>query len=119
MRFEFVHDLLRQTADFIGERTVAEFQIVERDEFSTCSTAKRHAHSDADRTDGQKFDGALDAHRAERAIAFRRRQADHLRLVKKQLARAAFAASTANCATGWPSSSRIGLRAVSYATSNA
>ena len=61
------------------------------DEFLNVVHRERHAHGDADGPNGQKFDGALDADRTERADALHGRQADHLRLVEKKLARAALA----------------------------
>jgi hypothetical protein len=70
---------------------VAELQIVVADEIFDAFDLERHANGNAEGADGQKFDDALDAERTTRADAFERRQADHLRAIKKEMPRAAFA----------------------------
>ena len=91
MAGEFGHNFLRQAVDFVVERPVAELQIMENNQVFHAVHHKGDAHRNAHRADRQQFDAAFHPDRPERADAFHRRQANHLRLVEKKLAGIPFA----------------------------
>ncbi len=88
---EFAADFIGELADFILQDAVAELEVVIFYEVLDAADSEGDADGDADGADGKNFDGAFDADGAMRTDAFQRRQADHLRLVKEEVARAALA----------------------------
>src|SRR5215469_2683614 len=61
------------------------------DQILDMPNSERNSNGDADGADRQKLDAPLNPHWTMRSDAFERWQTDHLRSVKKQVARAAFA----------------------------
>ena len=91
VRRQLTADIFGQMLYFIVERAVAELEFVINNEVLHLLHFERHPDGDADGPDRQELDDPLDADRPIGPEAFQRRQADHLRPVKEELPRAAFA----------------------------